>query len=221
MTRRSRQLAAIAILLACVLATLGIAGFALAHRAASASSPSDVTWFTGTRWQSEPKVSWETNFTLPDQNRRPVTLRQFRGKVVLLSFTSSVCKSQCPLVGRELSLSEGFLGSLARRTVILNVSVEPETDTRRTVYRFAREVGWLPYNWHYVWASREQMKPIWAAYYVYVQAPPRNPKPNQDVKHLAAMAMIDPEGRIRAYFAYPFLPHQIAAGVRHLLQVPS
>ena len=219
--RRSRQLAAIVVLLAGILATLGIVGLALAHRAAPASPPSGLTWFTGTRWQPEPKVSWETNFTLPDQNRHLISLRRLRGKVVLLSFTSSVCKSQCPLVGRELSLSERFLGSLAKRTVIVNVSVEPETDTRRTVYHFAREVGWLPYRWHYVWASRKKMKPIWAAYYVYVQAPPRSAKANQDVKHLAAMAMIDPEGRIRGYFAYPFLPHQIAAGVKHLLAEPS
>jgi cytochrome oxidase Cu insertion factor (SCO1/SenC/PrrC family) len=208
----------VAILVASVLGAAGLTGLALHGRSAAASVSPGKTWFTGTQWQPEAKIVAASNFTVPDQSRQPISLTQFRGRVVLLTFTSSVCKQQCPLVGRALAVAERKLAALSRRTVLLNISVEPETDTRNAVYRFAREVGWSAYNWHYLWTARPKMKPIWRAYYVYVQTPPKTHKASLDVQHLAALALIDQAGRIRGYFSYPFVPAQIARGVRDLLQ---
>jgi cytochrome oxidase Cu insertion factor (SCO1/SenC/PrrC family) len=209
---------AMALCTACLLAAIGLGGLALVGRSAAAPVSTGKTWFTGTHWQPQAKILAAPNFTLPDQERHLMSLSQFRGRVVLLTFTSSVCKQQCPLVGRALTAAERMLGSLSRRTVLLNVSVEPETDTHKTVFQFAREVGWGAYDWHYLWTARQKMKPIWRAYYVYVQTPPPTHAPGLDVQHLAALALIDGSGRIRGYFSYPFLPAEIARGARDLLQ---
>lgn len=207
----------VTLLVACVLAAFGVAGLILAHRAASASSARSDTWFTGTQWQREPKVFWAHDFKLPDQDRQLISLHQFRGQVVLLSFTSSVCRQQCPLVGRNLTTTERLLGRLSRHTILVNISVDPEADSEKAVGHFANEMGWQPYHWYYLWAPRARMKPVWRDYYVYVQAPPPIFKPGLQIIHLSALAMIDQAGRVRGYFAYPFLPRQIASGVRHLL----
>src|SRR5947209_15915823 len=115
--------------MACTVAALGLTGLALVDRSSAAPVSTGKTWFTGMQWQPEAKIVTAANFTVPDQQRHPVSLSQFRGRVVLLTFTSSVCKQQCPLGGRAVTVAERRLGALARRTVLLNVSVEPQTES--------------------------------------------------------------------------------------------
>jgi protein SCO1/2 len=202
----------------CAFTLLVGSGLYWEQRAFSTSSHTGDTWFTGTQWQQQPKTWYAPDFTLPDQNRHPISLHQFRGQVVLLSFTSSVCRQQCPLVGHTLAAAERLLGALAQQTVLVNISVDPEADTPHTVRAFAHKMGWEPYHWYYLWAARPRMKPIWQAYDVYVPTPPPIFKPGLQIIHLAAVALIDKSGRIRGYFAYPFLASQIAQGMRHLIK---
>jgi protein SCO1/2 len=199
-----------------------LAGFvgvlALEQRMSAASAQSSPTWFTGTDWQPIPKLQMAADFSLPDQARRTVSLREFRGKVVLLTFTSSVCKQQCPIIAREVTATERMLGPQERQTVLLNVSVDPEADTRQTVRHFARTMGWLPYDWYYLWAPRRQMQHVWDGYYLYVPPPPPIYKPGVSVIHTAALVLIDQRGRVRAYLSPPFLPSGLARGVHDLLE---
>ena len=175
------------------------------------------TWFTGFGWEPEKSLAQAANFSFPDQNRKPVSLAQFRGKVVILSFTSSVCRQQCPLLGRSVSLAEKDLGKLARDTVLLNISVDPEGDTKKTVDKFAREMGWEKYRWYYVWAPRSKMRPIWHDYYVYVPNPPPIFKPGASVVHTAEVVLVDKSGRVRSDLEWPFLSKDLAKGIRALV----
>jgi len=197
---------------------LGLFGFAYrTHVAAEKSLPSNP-WFTGMSWMHSPKNWIAPNFTLPDHRGQQISLAQFHGRVTLVSFTSSVCKQQCPLVGRALATVDRQLGPLAKKTVLLNVSVDPEADTLKTVNHFARKMGWTPYTWYYVWAARSKMRPIWRAYDVYVPNPPPILKPGKSVIHLAAVAIVDQTGNIRGFMSYPFVPSALAGAVRDLLQ---
>jgi protein SCO1 len=175
-------------------------------------------WFNGFAWEPESKLAAAKNFSLPDQNRTPVSLRQFRGKVAIISFTSSVCHQQCPLVGRSLATVERNLGPLSAKTVLISISIEPEADTRASVEHFARDVGWDPYRWYYLWAALPKMLPIWKAYYVYVSRQPAALRPGRNVVHTPAVVLVDQSGHIRGYMSWPFLPSRVTQGVRALIQ---
>jgi protein SCO1/2 len=155
-----------------------------------------------------------SSFALHDQQGRTVALSRLRGKVVALTFVSSICTEQCPLVGKGLSQVRHDLGRAAAQLTIVAISVAPERDTPRTVRHFAALSGWQGADWHYLSAPRAVLTRIWKAYWVYVEPPT---KAGQDPEHSAGLYLIDPRGRLRAYYDVPFLAPRVAAAIRALL----
>jgi protein SCO1 len=155
-----------------------------------------------------------SSFALRDQQGRTVALNRLRGQVVALTFVSAICTEQCPLVGKGLSQARHDLGRAASRLTIVAISVAPERDTPRTVRHFAALFGWQGVDWRYLSAPRPVLARLWKAYGVYVGPPT---KAGQDPEHSAGLYLIDPRGRLRAYYHVPFLAPRVAAAIRALL----
>jgi cytochrome c biogenesis protein CcmG, thiol:disulfide interchange protein DsbE len=153
-------------------------------------------------------------FVVRDQQGRTIALSRLRGKVVALTFVSSICTEQCPLVGKGLSQVRHDLVRASAHLTIVAISVAPERDTAQTVRHFAALSGWQGADWHYLSAPRAVLARIWKAYGVYVGPPT---KAEQDPEHYAGLYVIDPRGRLRAYYDVPFLAPRVAAAVRALL----
>jgi cytochrome oxidase Cu insertion factor (SCO1/SenC/PrrC family) len=51
------------------------------------------------------------DFTLVNQFGQPMSLSQFRGKVVLLSFDDALCTTVCPLTTQEMLQAKRLLGA--------------------------------------------------------------------------------------------------------------
>jgi protein SCO1/2 len=156
-------------------------------------------------------------FALPDQNGKIITPASLHGKVVVLTFLSSVCREQCPLVGVTVRLVRRQLGVDASRLSVVVVSVDPEQDSAANTRAFAQEAGWQGTDWHYVTASRSVLAPIWSAYGIYVPAPSPIFKPGQTIVHQAGMYLLDPNGSLRAYFNVPVMATRIAAAAKTLM----
>ncbi len=157
-------------------------------------------------------------FALRDQHGTLITPEQLRGRVVALTFISALCKEQCPLVGKALTLVRNDLGKDASRLSIVAVSVEPELDSPGATAQFARDAGWPGGDWHYLTAPRPVLSRIWSAYGVDVEAPPPIFKPTTAIVHQAGLFLIDPAGRLRAYYDVPFLPSRVVTTIRALLE---
>lgn len=156
-------------------------------------------------------------FALRDQHGALITPRSLRGKVVALTFISALCKEQCPLVGKALTLVRHDLGKDAAKLSIVAISVEPEVDTPRATRQFAKDSGWTGADWHYLTAPRSTLSRIWSAYGVDVEPLPPIFKPTASAVHQAELFLIDPRGRLRAYYDVPFLPSRVVTTVRALL----
>jgi cytochrome oxidase Cu insertion factor (SCO1/SenC/PrrC family) len=156
-------------------------------------------------------------FALRDQQGRVITPSVLRGKIVALTFISAVCKEQCPMVGQTLSLVRRDLGRDAAHLAIVAISVDPEQDSPQATRAFAAASGWHGADWHYLSAPRAVLQRVWAAYYIDVPPPPPIFKPGQTIEHQAELFLIDPRGRLRAYYDVPFLASRVAASVRALL----
>lgn len=78
--------------------------------------------------------------TLTDQRGRPVSLRQFRGRVMVLASFLTECQETCPLVDAALLRVERQLQSrgLQHRVAIVMVTQEPQVDTPVAIARYAR-----------------------------------------------------------------------------------
>jgi cytochrome oxidase Cu insertion factor (SCO1/SenC/PrrC family) len=156
-------------------------------------------------------------FALRDQQGRMITPATLRGKVVALTFISAVCKEQCPMVGQTLSLARRDLGRDAAHLAIVAISVDPEQDSPQATRAFAAASGWHGAEWHYLSAPRAVLQRVWATYYVDVPPPPPIYKPGQSIVHQAELFLIDPRGRLRAYYHVPFLASRVASSIRALL----
>ena len=69
------------------------------------------------------------DFSLIDQNGKPRTLADFRGKAVVIFFGYTQCPDFCPTTLAELAAAMQKLGPDANRVQVLFVTVDPERDT--------------------------------------------------------------------------------------------
>ena len=78
----------------------------------------DITWQHG-----------QANFQLQDFNGKPRTLKDFRGKVVVLFFGYTHCPEVCPTTLADLAQVMRQLGDDANRVQVLFVTLDPARDT--------------------------------------------------------------------------------------------
>jgi protein SCO1/2 len=82
------------------------------------------------------------DFTLIDQRRRPVSLSQFRGKVIVANFIYTTCAlpNFCLRLANNLSvLQKRFARQLGRDLVLLTISFDPVHDTPEVLARYAAQ----------------------------------------------------------------------------------
>ena len=69
------------------------------------------------------------DFTLVDQNHQTVTLRDLRGKIVLLFFGFTNCPDACPATLGTWSKVYDLLGEKSEHIRFIMITVDPERDT--------------------------------------------------------------------------------------------
>jgi cytochrome oxidase Cu insertion factor (SCO1/SenC/PrrC family) len=157
-------------------------------------------------------------FALTDQFGAPVTLRQFRGKVVVLAFVDSRCTNVCPLTTWSMTQAVAMLGPAAARNVqLLGIDANPDAIRVADVRAYSQAHGMMS-SWDFLTGSPGQLAAVWRAYHVYVAASHGN------IDHQPAIYLIDPGGRERTLYltqmAYAGVAQQaelLAGGLSRLL----
>jgi len=83
----------------------------------------------------------QLKFALTDQDGRPVTEDDYRGKIVLLYFGYTHCPDACPTTLTTLSEALRRLGPEAKRMRVLFVTVDPARDTTAVMKRYVGAFG--------------------------------------------------------------------------------
>ena len=147
-------------------------------------------------------------FALKDSLGRRVSLAQFRGKAVLLTFIYDHCDEVCPLIVADLRNSLLKLGAAAHEVQIVAVSVDPKGDTPATVRAFLRAHD-MAGRMEYLVGSFRELAPVWRAYGIQVEASPDRREEN--VGHSAFVYGIT--GRGKTVVLYP--PNLEPASIVH------
>jgi len=148
------------------------------------------------------------DFHLNDQFGKPISLSQFHGEPVVLTFLYTHCPTACPLTANKLSVTQTQLGKNAAKVMMLAVSIDPVGDTQATARNFS-QVHKLTSNWHYLLGTQSQLSPIWDAYSIAGQA---------TANHTTAVYVIDKQGRERIFFDGDFTSEQLTSDLNILLQ---
>jgi protein SCO1 len=130
-------------------------------------------------------------FRLADVRGGSLDSRGLRGRPYVLTFLYTDCQDVCPLIGREVGEALHLLGAPASKVAAVAVSVDPEHDTSAAVRAWLRRLR-LPGNFHYLVGARQELEPVWRAYFAAPQ-----PLGVRESKHTASIWLIDARGRLR------------------------
>ena len=156
-----------------------------------------------------PKSMAAPDFTLLDQDGKPVSVSALRGRVVAITFLDSHCKQLCPLEADQLGQVQRSLGAGAHLSVLV-VSVAPATDTPSSERAFAATHRWSG-DWHWLIGTPDQLAAVWKAYSIAVQNTPDN------ILHSSVLYLVDRDGFERAGWAAGLEPNLVTHDVRLLL----
>jgi protein SCO1/2 len=146
------------------------------------------------------------DFRLRDQDGDAVSLRNYRGRVVVLTFMYTTCRDTCPLTATQI---RGALDDLGRDVPALAVSVDPVNDTPERARQFLFKRGLAQDRMRFLLGSRAQLQPVWKAYGIRPQG--------EAFDHSAYVLLIDRRGRQRIGFPVQQLtPEGLAHDIRRL-----
>jgi protein SCO1/2 len=149
-------------------------------------------------------------FTLNDQFGKPVSLADYRGKAVLLTFLYVDCPDVCPLISAALRSTLDRLGPASEKVQVIAISVDPIGDTPKAVRAYLSARGML-HRFEYLVGSRARLAPVWARYHIAAE---RDAKLKREVGHTGIVMGIDAAGRERTYYpADPLKPSWMAHDV--------
>jgi len=207
---RRRGTLPILFLAAALAATIGVASFILA--ASSTSQPSSTPRFAGPVFPTNLRAG---SFSLTDQDGRRVTLSQYRGQVVVLSFMYSRCHDACPLMATEI---RGALDELPHgpSVPVLAVSVDPAHDTPTSARAFlVREQ--MSGRMRFLLGPPERLRRIWKRYGIQPQFDRSGRRYRGG--HSAYVMLIDRHGLLRVGFpASQLVPEDLAHDLKLLLR---
>ena len=197
------------LLLALAVGVLLGGGVGLLRHRGSTSPLSTVAAAPVATWQ--PGAQRAPDFQLADASGVPISLRQFRGRPVIVTFLDPVCHSLCPLEAAELNRALAQLPA-AKRPAVISVSVNPWADSRAAFRADARKWRLGP-EWRWAAGSYARLAPVWKHYKIGVLETKKVVAgvAVRDVSHTEASYLVDARGYERALFLYPFRGEDVAA----------
>jgi cytochrome oxidase Cu insertion factor (SCO1/SenC/PrrC family)/thiol-disulfide isomerase/thioredoxin len=152
-------------------------------------------------------------FTLTSQFGRPVTLRSYRGHVVLLAFNDAECTTVCPLTTAAMVQAKGLLGADGSGVELVGINANPQATAVKWVHEYSQVHGML-HQWQFLTGSSKQLRPVWKAYHIEAQIDAGQ------IDHTPALYVIDARGRlVKIYLtqmAYRSVPQQAQILAREL-----
>jgi len=152
-------------------------------------------------------------FQLVDQNGKPFTDADLKGKWHLVFFGYTHCPDACPTALNEMALALDKLGEQRSSVGIVFITVDPERDTPDVLKSYAQSFD-APIE--ALTGSADDVAKAARAYRVYYARHPREDG-GYDMDHSAVIYVIDPQGRFTATLTPDASADAIAARLEKLL----
>jgi protein SCO1 len=135
-------------------------------------------------------------FSLVDQNGKPFTDADLKGKWNLVFFGYTHCPDVCPTTLNDLSLALDQLGAKEKDVGIVFISVDPDRDTPAVLKSYVESFGGPIEG---LTGTPDQVAEAAKDYKVYYAKHPRSDG-GYDMDHSALIYIMDPQGRFTATF---------------------
>jgi cytochrome oxidase Cu insertion factor (SCO1/SenC/PrrC family) len=135
--------------------------------------------------------------TLLDQDGRPVSLRTFEGRTLVLNFIFTHCVVACHTQVKSLNAVRAALPpDIRARVQFLSVSIDPSRDTPETLRQYARTMGIDDPDWRFATMSPNHVAQIVRAFGVK-----RELLPDGQMDHTLMVILFDAKGQLVQRYA--------------------
>ena len=182
--------------------TLGAAVVAAERGTDDQAAPAAPLRFEGA---TLPRGLRAPEFNLRDQDGEPISMRDRRGKPVIVTFLYTSCEDTCPVQAQQI---KGAFDELGEDVPAIAIAVDPPRDTPERARAFLsrqRMTGRLDF----ALGTRAELAPLWKAFAVQPQ--------REDLEHTGRLVLVDPKGIQRVSFPVDQVtPERLAHDVRLL-----
>jgi len=100
------------------------------------------------------------DFTLQDADGKPVTMRDFHDKVVVLFFVYTNCPDVCPLHAQRIAEIQEMVNLTPMRDQVrfVTITTDPKNDTPEVMRAFASNHGLDPVNWTFLTSGPDRLE---------------------------------------------------------------
>ncbi len=160
-------------------------------------------------------ADYAKDFNLPDQNGQMRSLKDFRGKAVVVFFGFTQCPDVCPTTLNELAQVRRLLGPDGERVQGIFITVDPERDTPELLRAYLAN---FDPSFIALRGSPEQLAAVAKDFKIYYKKAEGKKAGSYSMDHSAASYVYDPQGRLRLYARYGTGPQPLADDLRILLK---
>jgi protein SCO1 len=152
-----------------------------------------------------PKIAPAPDFALTSQDGVPVTLADFRGKVLAVSFIFTLCTDTCPVLTPMMSFVQDRLGrDFGEKIAFVSITIDPERDTPEVLKEYAQAFGANPAGWFFATGPRDAIADVTRRYGVFAAK-----AENGNVDHTFLTSIVDQRGILRVqYLGVRFDPEE-------------
>jgi protein SCO1/2 len=157
-------------------------------------------------------------FRLTDQNGRPRSDTDFRGKYMLIYFGYSFCPDVCPTTLAVMSEALSKMGSDAKRIVPVFITTDPERDTPKVLKDYMAAFG--P-EFVGLTGSIAEIRDVEKKFRVYAKKQPLE-SPNgksagYGVDHSNVLYLVGPDGKTVSYYTEAMPPDELVKDLKSKL----
>ena len=162
-----------------------------------------------------PVIGSAPGFELISQDGRQLSLRELRGKVVVVTFMFATCADACPLLTARLSTVRKRMGTdFGSRVVFVSVTVDPAHDTPEVLRQYADLHGALVPGWSFVTGPPEAIRAVATGYGVVYGG-----KTGGAIDHTFLTSVVDSGGDLRVqYVGTRFEVDELLKDIRSLIR---
>ena len=160
-------------------------------------------------------ADYARDFQLTDHNGQPRSMKDFKGKIVVMFFGFTQCPDVCPTSMTELAQVKQLLGKDGDKLQGLFVTVDPERDTPELLkaYMANFDPSFLALR-----GTPEQLAAMAKDYKVFYKKVEGKTPTSYTMDHSAASYVYDTQGRLRLYTRYGTGAAALASDIALLLK---
>ncbi len=160
-------------------------------------------------------AEYARDFQLTDHNGQARSLKDFKGKAVLLFFGYTQCPDVCPTSLAELAEVKKLLGAQGDKLQGLFVTLDPQRDQPEMLKAYMTN---FDPSFLALYTSVDKLPEVAKEFKIYYKKVDGPTPTSYTLDHSAGSYLFDPEGHVRLYVRYGSGAPAVAADIKQLLK---